>query len=179
MINISDSLALFVDMQERMMPAINNHEEVIRRACILARGARLLGLPVLAARQYPKGLGETVAPLLEALGEHDVTDKTAFSCLGDEILRNKIAAAGRKNVLVAGVESHICVLQTVLDLLEGGYNVYLAADCCGSRKESDRGYAEWRMALAGAKMTTVESVLFELMTHKDHPARKDIQALIK
>ncbi|MCL2703317.1 MAG: hydrolase [Defluviitaleaceae bacterium] len=177
MINQNDTLFLFIDLQERMMPAIHCQEEVIRKSCILARGARILDMPVLVTRQYPKGLGDTVPALAEALGEHDNTDKTAFSCLGDDNgFKDKLT---QKNIVIAGVETHICVQQTALELIENGYNVFLAADCCGSRTEVDRGFALCRMEQAGVTVSTMESLLFEIMRSADHPARKAIQALVK
>jgi nicotinamidase-related amidase len=177
MINRHDTLVLFIDLQERMMPAVYGNDEVIKSSCILAKGAKLLELPILVTRQYPKGLGDTVPALKEALGEHNNTDKMAFSCLGEKYgFREKLV---RKNVIVAGVETHICVQQTVLELLESGFTVYIAADCCGSRSERDRDFAFKRMVQAGAVVTTAESLLFEIMRTAGHPMRKEIQSLVK
>ena len=179
MLTQDNAVFILIDYQERMLPAVHNHAEIGRKACILARGARLLEMEVIVTRQYPKGLGDTVPALVEALGDHVFVDKDAFGCMAEPVFKEKLAALGKRNVIVAGVEAHVCVQQTVLEMLDAGYAVYLAADCCGSRSKTDKGYAEWRMALAGAKMTTMESILFEIMRHKDHPARKAIQALIK
>ena len=180
MINKADTLVLFIDIQEKMMPAIYNREKLEQRIGVLARCARLLELPILVTRQYPKGLGDTIPALVQALGDHDNTDKMAFSCFRDENgFKDKLTKSGKKNIIVSGVEAHICVQQTVLDLLSMGMNVIVVADCCGSRSETDRVYAEQRMAKAGAVITTMESILFEIMGSADHPARKAVQALIK
>ena len=179
MINPKDTVVLFIDFQEKLMPSIWEREEIERKVCSLARGTRILELAVLVTRQYPKGLGDTITELRDALGHHDCTDKTAFSCLGEPEFVKKLELAGKKNVLIAGVETHICVQQTVLDLLARGMNVYLAADCCGSRRERDQLLAEKRMAGAGAVVTTMESVLFEMMGDANHPSRKAVSALIK
>jgi len=177
MVNQNDTLVLLIDVQEKMMPAINNKDEIINNCCILAQGAKLLELPVLVTRQYPKGLGDTVPELLNALGEHDNTDKMGFSCLYDD--NGFVDKLTKKNIIVAGVETHICVQQTVLDLIDKGFNVYVAADCCGSRSELNRTVSLMRMEKAGAVITTSESLLFEIMRTASHPARKAIQGLVK
>ena len=117
--------------------------------------------------------------LQNALGGFKPVEKIAFSCYGDSKFVDKLSESGKKNLLVIGIESHICVQQTVLDLLENGFNVYVIADCIGSRFETDKHYAEKRMRQAGAIITTAESVLFELLKSADHPKRKEIQGLIK
>ena len=180
MINQNDTQVLFIDIQEKMMPAIFNHDKLEQRLCLLARCAKVLKLPILVTRQYPKGLGDTIPALIETLGEHDITDKTAFSCLRDENgFKEKLLQSGRKNLIVAGVEAHICVQQTVLDALAIGITPIIPADCIGSRSETDRLYAEQRMARSGAVLTTMESILFEIMESAAHPARNDIQGLIR
>ena len=180
MINQEDTQILFIDIQEKMMPAIYKREELEARICLLAKCIQLLDLPVLVTRQYPKGLGDTIPLLKETLGDHDCTDKIAFSCLRDDNgFKEKLLEPGKKNLIVSGVEAHICVQQTVLDLLDIGINVIVPADCIGSRHETDRLYAIERMARSGAIVTTMEAVLFEIMKSADHPARKAIQNLIK
>ena len=170
-------LVILIDLQEKMMSAIHDADAVVCKCAILARGARVLGVPVLVTRQYPKGLGDTIDAIKEAAGAHEPTDKTAFSCLGED---NGFAEQLTKpNIIVAGVETHICVQQTVLDLMEQGFAVYLAADCCGSRSPVDRGYAVSRMGAAGAIVSTAESILFEMLKSADHPARKAVQSLVK
>ena len=180
LIDKADTVVLFIDIQEKMMPAIYNREKLEQRICLLARCVKLLDLPILVTRQYPKGLGDTIPALVEALGVHDNTDKMAFSCFRDDNgFKDKLIGMDKKNVIVSGVEAHICVQQTVLDLLSFGINTFFLADCCGSRSETDRVYAEQRMARAGAVITTMEAILFEIMGSADHPARKAVQALIK
>jgi nicotinamidase-related amidase len=179
MFKIEDSLALIVDFQVRLMPFINKHEEMEKKAGIFIKGCRVLDLPVLVMQQYTQGLGDTAQALKDALGEFEHIEKMSFSCCGNAEFIEKLEAAGKKNIIVAGIEAHICVQQTVLDLLARGCNVYVLADCIGSRSESDRVYAEARMRQAGAVITTVESVLFELLARADHPKRKEISSLVK
>jgi nicotinamidase-related amidase len=178
MYKTEDSLLIVVDCQERMMPAIHNSVALTERIATLIRGCRLLEVPILTAQQYTKGLGDTVPELRNALGSFDHIEKIAFSCMGEPRFVEKLKLEQRANIIVCGVEAHVCVQQTVLDLLQDGYNVYVIADCIGSRKEMDRLYSEQRMREAGAILTTLESVLFELLISADNPKRKDISKLI-
>jgi nicotinamidase-related amidase len=179
MFKIEDSLVLVIDFQVRLMPFIHKHEELEKKVESFIKGCRILELPILTMQQYTKGLGDTSQVLKDALGEFEHIEKITFSCCGNEEFVGKLEASGKKNIIVTGIESHICVQQTVLDLLTDGYNVYVIADCIGSRSEVDRVYAEKRMRQAGAVITTMESVLFELLTRADHPKRKEISNLVK
>jgi nicotinamidase-related amidase len=172
-------MALIIDFQERLMPYIHNHEELACKTAIFIRGCRVLGVPLLTVQQYTKGLGETVPELREALGAYTHVEKITFSACGNEEFKGKVAAAGKKHLVVAGIEAHICVQQTVLDLLDDGRSVYLLADGTGSRGEMDKRYAIRRMEKAGAVVTTVESALFEMLIRADHPQRKEISNLVK
>ena len=179
MFKIEDSIGLVIDIQERLMPFIYNRGELGKRAEIFIKGCRVLDLPVLAVQQYTRGLGETVPVLKSALGECDYIEKLTFSCCGCPEFIKKLEDSGRKNIIISGIEAHVCVQQTVLDLLEAKYNIYVLADCTGSRSETDCAYALGRMRDAGAVITTTESVLFELLVRADHPKRKDISNLVK
>lgn len=179
MLTADNALFVAVDFQERLMPSINNSEEVLRKAEILTRGLKAIGLPIIFTQQYTKGLGETVSSIKSALDGVSHIEKISFGCCGEPKFLESLEAAGRKNIIVAGVESHVCVQQTVLALIEMGYTVYLAADCAGSRFKADQSYAEKRMLQAGCVVTTMESILFELLKSADHPKRKEISNLIK
>ena len=179
MFKIEDSLLIVVDCQEKMMPAIHGSEKLLERIALLIRGIRILEIPILTAQQYTKGLGDTSKILKDALGDFKHIEKIDFSCCGEPEFIKKLKSTGRKNIIVCGVEAHVCVQQTVLDLLAAGNNVYVIADCIGSRHENDRIYAENRMRQTGAVLTTAESALFELLRRADHPKRKEISALVK
>jgi len=179
MFKIEDSIALVIDFQARLMPFIYRHEEMEKKAEIFIKGCRVLDVPLLVMQQYTKGLGDTSQILKDALGEFEHIEKITFSGCGNAEFIEKLEASGKKNIIVTGIEAHVCVQQTVLDLLASGYNVYVLADCIGSRNETDRAYAEKRMRQAGAVITTMESVLFELLIRADHPKRKDISNLVK
>lgn len=164
-----------VDLQERFAGAIEGWEAIVQRASILGQAAVLHDIPAVVTEQYPKGLGHTVEPVATALGGVTALEKTEFPATraaGFDL-------AGRDQVLVCGVETHVCVLQTVLELLSAGTEVHVVVDATGSRSSVDRETALERMALAGAVPTTVEAAGFELLGSADHPAFRDFQALIK
>jgi len=179
MLTTENTILLVIDFQERMINTIRNHDEIVQKTATMIKGCRLLEVPILTTQQYTKGLGETIETLKEALGNFEHIEKITFSCYIDKTFEEALRKAERKNVIVTGIEAHICVQQTVLHLLEAGYNVYLIADCIGSRSENDFHYAIKRMQQAGAAITTTESALFEMLIRADHPKRKDITNLVK
>lgn len=175
----NDTVIVAIDLQERLMPAMYEAERTERQNIKLISGAKIMGIPVLATTQYSKGLGQTVPEVAEALGDSPVFDKTAFSAYRDEAFRKALEAAGRKTVVITGVESHVCVQQTALDLVQAGYDVALAADCVSSRAEENARAAELALAAAGVCMTCAESVLFELLENAKAAEFKQISAIIK
>ena len=177
--NVNDSVLVVVDCQTKLMPAINNTEELEKTVVKLAKGIRVLGVPVVVTQQYTKGLGPTTDDICEALGGFEPVEKTTFSAMGCPEFAEAMAAAGRKNVIMTGTETHICVEQTALDLLDAGYNVYLVQDCVGSRKDNDKNIACQRMAAAGAVVTTYEAVLYELLKGAKAEGFKAISAIVK
>lgn len=178
-IKTGQCIALGIDFQERLMPVVHAGDEVVRRSRILFSGLSLLQVPIVISRQYPKGLGDTVPAIREAAAGAAVHDKTAFSCFEEPELRAALEASGRRTVIVAGVEAHICVLQTVIDLRANGFQVVFAADCTGSRNPDDKALALHRAMQEGAIPSGCESLLFELATSARNPVFKDISALIK
>jgi len=178
LISRTESRLLIVDVQEKLVPMIANYERMIGNCRRLIQGAKILDVPVFATEQYPKGLGHTVAPLAELLGS--VPDKLRFSCV--EVLDWGLAGEqtdNRYQIVVAGIEAHVCVLQTVLDLLAGGFQVFVPADGISSRGELDWKIALERMSSGGAVITTTESVLFEWCERSGSPEFKQISQLIK
>jgi nicotinamidase-related amidase len=154
-----DTGLLVVDVQDRLVPAIHHHARVVWNVRRLLDGAKALGIPVVATEQYPKGLGPTVPELRDLLPA--VSTKLSFSCGACEDLLLPFRETGRFKVLVVGIEAHVCVQQTVLDLLADGYRVFVAADAVGSRFELDYQLALRRMDSAGVTLTTTEAALFE------------------
>lgn len=174
----TESRLLIVDMQEKLLPVINGHESVLANCMKLIEAAKILDVPATATEQYPKGLGSSVAQVAERVS--DRPEKIEFSCLNC-LDWNSTASdpEGRFKVVVAGIESHVCVLQTVLDLLSQGFRVFVAADAVGSRKPGDREIALQRMASSGAVLTTSESVLFEWCERAGTPEFKEISRLVR
>jgi nicotinamidase-related amidase len=171
------------------MPAMKNNTELEAAAVKLVKGCRILGVPVVFTQQYTKGLGPTVTALAEALteplgegvgsAEFQPVEKTSFSAMGEQSFIDALERLGRRTVIIAGIEAHVCVQQTVIDLLEKGYTVFVANDCISSRSNTDKKYAQRRMGDAGAVGTTYESILFELCGGAKEPGFKQISALVK
>ncbi len=157
-----ETAALVIDYQEKLIPVINNNEEIVRKTSILIKGLKELEIPIIVSQQYTKGLGNTILLIAEALGEFTPFDKKSFSLMGDENIKRAIKLTGKKNIVICGVEAHICVLQTLLDLIDEGFNVVLVEDCIGSRKENDRIIACKRAEEEGGLLATYESILYEL-----------------
>lgn len=162
---------LVIDLQEKLLPAIASHERVLANSLLLLRLASVIELPVVLTTQYKRGLGETVGPVRE-LAQADALDKTSFGCFGDEAFRAHLRALGRDQLLVAGIESHICVTQTVLGALSAGYRVHVASDAVGSRTEANRQVGLSRMERAGALVSSAEMALYELLGGSDGAAFK-------
>lgn len=178
-ITADQTTAMIVDMQERLMPVIHEGDEILRRTLVLIEGLTLLEIPLLIPRQYPKGLGDTLPQIRQAVGEHQPFDKTAFSVCDCEDAAAALDAQHRKTVLVCGVEAHVCVLQTVIDLVAGGYRPVLVCDCIGSRHPYDTKIALKRAVQEGAMLTTCEAVLFELTRRAGTDVFKGISKIIR
>jgi len=172
-----NATALIIDLQEKIVPAISEPERLLERNRFLLDGLAVFDVPVVSTRQYPKGLGETLPEIADAMKNATVFDKTTFSCLATDEIRAAFVADPRPNVILAGIEAHICVLQTALDLLELGKNVYWVADCVASRNPLDAQIAFERAVQAGVVPTTAESLLFELTQVAGTPQFKQISKL--
>ena len=176
LLNAEGAVLVLIDLQERLMPVIHDQEAIVARAVRLAEAAQLLGVPVLATEQNPAGLGPTVAPLKAY--PQAVLSKTTFSAAGDPGF-SALLPAGAGQIVVAGCEAHVCVLQTVLDLLGSGHRVLVAADAVGSRHPADKAAALDRASRHGAEIVTSEMVLFEWLRDASHPRFREVQKLLK
>ena len=170
------AILLLIDLQERLMPVISDYEAVVARAVRLAEAATLLDVPVRATEQNPAALGPTVAPL--AGYPEAVLAKTTFSAAADPGFP-ALVPAGSGEIVVAGCEAHVCVLQTVLDLLAAGRRVVWAADATGSRDPADRSAAIARARQHGAEIVTSEMVLFEWLRDARHPRFREVHKLLR
>ena len=174
-----DAVLVAIDFQERLMPAISDNNKIEENTIKLIRGCGALGVPKIVTQQYTKGLGPTSSAIREALGAFEPVEKTAFSAMKEPLFIETLKTTGRKTVILAGVEAHVCVMQTALDLLEAGYFVFLAIDCAASRSNLDRKYAIRRMTQSGVVQTTCEAILFELCGGAREQGFKEISALVK
>ncbi len=171
-------LLILIDIQEKLVAMLEKNT-VVKQSNILLKMANILDIPAIITEQYPKGLGKTVDYLAEHLGKTKVFEKTAFSALKDDGFLDLIKSYGKKQIIIGGIESHICVHQTVADLIENGFEVYVVKDACASRKKDNFKNAIRLMRQNGAKIADTEIVLFELLKTSKHPHFKEVQALIK
>lgn len=170
------SALVVIDIQERLLPTIPDGSTVVTETCRLVDAARLFNVPVLATEQYPKGLGPTVSPLVERLD--GAAAKLSFSCCGCESFSQQLGDATEAAVL-CGLETHVCIAQTALDLLAEGIGVWVAADAVASRRQIDHEVALRRLESAGAVLTTTEAILFEWCRSADHPAFREMRKLLQ
>jgi nicotinamidase-related amidase len=179
-LELSQSALLIIDMQEAFRYNINNFDECAERTAIAAQAAHLLNVPILVTEQYPKGLGDTAKEIADVLAEDvQIIEKTAFSSCGAQDCQSVLQATKATHIMVAGLEAHICVNQTVHDLLSQNFKVHLLTDCITSRNKKDRKIGLDKMRQSGAIPSSVEMALFELLRDARHEQFKSIQGLIK
>lgn len=177
-LNRKKSALLIIDIQEKIINVMRKHNKLLENTLKLIKGAKILGLPIYFTEQYPKGLGKTVHQIQNELEDNSI-QKLTFSCSGAEGLFENLKADKIDQVIVCGVESHVCVQQTVLDLLSEGFQVNVPVNAISSRYKIDYSTAISRMEKHGAEITTVESILFELLQICGTPEFKEISLLIK
>lgn len=175
----SETVALVVDIQEKLFPHIDKHTNLQTNCEILISGLNVLNIPIVVTEQYPKGLGSTIKSISSLIKDFDPIEKLSFSCCGEKKFLEVLNEYGKRNVLIFGIETHVCVLQTVMDLIERGYHPVVIEDCVSSRKPSDRETALKRMAREGVIITTYESILFELCEVAGTDQFKQISKLVK
>jgi nicotinamidase-related amidase len=172
-----ETALLVVDVQEKLMVKIPSADALVRDLAFLIDAAKLADVEVLATEQYPRGLGPTVPALAGRIGTRP--DKVGFSCCAVPGLADGLRQRRRSRVLLAGIETHVCVLHTALDLLAADFRVYLAADACASRFPIDHEIALRRLERAGVILTTAEAALFEWLGGAAHPRFKQASALVQ
>jgi nicotinamidase-related amidase len=178
----SDALLLVIDVQEKLMPVIDGGDAVARNIDRLVRGFHVFDMPALLTEQYVKGLGPTIAPVraaFEATRGYTPIEKSCFSAYGSGELVSELRNLRRKHVVVAGVETHVCVYQTVGDLLANGYDVTIVADAVSSRTPENRDVAIRRMTADGARLSSTEMVLLELTVNSGTEEFRAIAQLVK
>lgn len=179
MLSEKDSLVLIIDIQEKLVKALEK-DLIVDKASKLISGANILDIPVVVTEQYPKGLGHTVDLISKLFDDNvNIVEKTYFNALLEEGFEEKIRSYGKKQILICGIETHICVYQTALALKELGYDVYVVKDACASRNKYEFKQGIEAMKENGIKTTCVEIVLFEWLKGAKHSKFKEVQALIK
>ncbi len=173
------AVAVFVDVQERLHPEVVRRDEVARNLVRLAKAVRILGVPAVVTEQAVKSFGPTIAPLREALEGPGPVHKVAFSCFGSDEFARTLESLGRRQVLLAGLETHICVCQTALDAAARGYQVHLARDASSARSEESHRTGLEKMALGGVVPASTETALFELLERAGTDEFRRILPLIK
>ena len=173
--------AMIIDVQERLTPYIYDHENIVKKTVTIIKGLQALGIPIMLNEQYKKGLGDSLPELREVLeGDNAKSfEKVTFSACDNNDTWHHLAQQNRSTVLLIGVEAHVCVLQTALDLLDNGMQPVIIGDAVGSRFPYDKKQAIRRIRRAGGIISTVETILFELCRSSEDPAFKTILNLIK
>ncbi len=179
LIDRNDSIAVCVDFQTSLIDAVYQAEELKDRTVRMCKCLKEMGVPFLVSQQYTKGLGDTHQDIKEAIGEFEPVEKMTFSCAKDEDFMRRLEQSGKKTVILCGIESHICVMQTALELKELGYNIWLIADCCSSRTAKDKENAIRRMIHSGVNVTTYESAIYEMLGSALEPEFKAISRIVK
>lgn len=170
---------LVIDLQQKLLPVIGGHEQVTSQTIRIIRAARELNLPVLLTEQYPQGLGRTPPTVLEAASDAPLLEKMAFSVWREKGCREHLMKIGRSRILLVGIEAHVCVQQSALDLLEAGFLPFVLADGVGSRRSEDRECALTRLRAAGVVVTTVEAAIFEMLDRSGTELFKRILPIVR
>lgn len=174
LLNKEDSLLWLIDVQEKLIPAVLNSNELISQCEWLLKLARKMSVPVLVSEQYPKGLGTTVPPLNTYFEQHECVDKVHFSCMSDGNCVSRLQQVNKKQIILMGIEAHVCVLQTALEMKQRDYEVFVVVDAVSSRGKHDLKYGLKRMLEAGVHLITAEMVFFEWIRAAGTPEFKEL-----
>lgn len=179
-LDIENSILLIIDIQEKLVNAVFNKDNLIKKSEILTKACNILDIPCIVTEQYPKGLGKTIECIINNVnGNSQHFEKISFNALENSELSDILNNLRRKQIILAGIETHICVRQTANALLNKGFDVTLVKDCCGSRFETEHIAGIDIMKQEGCFIKTTEMILFELLKTAKHPNFKEIQMLIK
>ncbi len=179
MLSEKNTVLVVIDVQEKLSKVIHNSEMLSVNLQKVIRGVQILGIPVLCLEQNPSRMGGTIPEVKSLLEGQLPIPKMSFSCYGDPLFIENLEGIGRRQVLLAGIETHVCVYQTAADCLQRGYEVSVVADAVSSRRQDDKEIALTRMQADGAKLTCVEMVLFELLRTAEHPAFKEMLKIVR
>ena len=179
MLDIDKTALVIIDVQEKLSRVMHEKENLFQNLQKLIKGLKLLDIPIIVTEQNPNGLGPTVPELAPLLTDTKPIIKFSFSCCGEEQFMREIEKLNRKQILLAGIETHVCVYQTAVDLIEASYEVHAVVDCVSSRTPENKNLALDKMKSEGARLTGVEIVLFELLRTAKHPKFKEMSQIVK
>ncbi len=179
MLEIQDCCLVVVDVQGKLAQLMVDKEALFKNLRILIQAAKILSLPILWCQQVPEALGPTIPEVADLLTGIEPIDKAAFSCCGQEQFSAQLNTLGKEQVLLCGIEAHVCIYQTAMDLMEGGLDVTVVADAVSSRTAQNRHIALTRLAAEGAHVSSTEMALFELLKTAQHPQFREIARLVK
>ena len=179
MLEIDNTVLLLIDMQDRLYRAMCEKEDLLENARRLILGVRALGIPIVMSEQYPEGIGKTIPEVASILPDTAGIRKMSFSCCANRQCNEALSFTERNQVLIAGIEAHVCVYQTAMDLQEGGYQVQVVADAVSSRARRNRDIALQKMRDSGIEITSVEIALFELLKTAEAPKFREISKILK
>lgn len=179
MITVEDTALVLIDVQGKLAQAMHNKDELFENLKRMVKGAQILGVPILWAEQNPDGLGPTLPEIAALLPNQKPVSKLSFSCCGNEHFMKNLKAVNRKNMLVVGIETHVCVYQTAVDLINRQYDVQVVADAVASRTPENKHIGLERCKEAGAGLTSTETALFELLKEAGGSRFKEISRLVK
>ncbi len=178
-INRENSAGLIIDIQGKLFPHMDQNDTLLKKCTTLIEGLKVLEVPLVITEQYPKGLGPTVDDIATLVAEDPLVEKITFSCCDEPAVLQTVSIQNRKAIIICGIEAHVCVMQTVVDLQAAGYTAVVVEDCISSRNPEDKRVAVERMRAEGAVISTCESILFELARVAGTDEFKAISRLIK
>ena len=177
MFTVDNSVWVLVDLQVKLLRAIHESDALVTHTIQLAKGLAALGVPIICTEQNPDGLGPTTGEVAELIASSPIT-KLSFSCCGEKSFVETLRKMGRRQVIISGIETHVCVYQTTVDLVNGGCEVQVVADAVSSRTPENKAIGLARMRDAGASITSIECILFELLKVAEGPVFKQILGLV-
>lgn len=178
-LQVERTVLAVIDIQGKLAELMCERKSLYRNVRILIQSAKILGIPIIWSQQVPESLGETAGQISELLSGHRPVNKSSFSCCGSEEFNSRLGSFSRPQIILSGIEAHICIYQTGRDLIREGYEVTVALDAVSSRRPEDKETAIQRMRDAGVKIGTTEMILFELLESAEHPDFKKIARLVK
>ncbi len=187
MLTVDNTVLVVIDAQEKLTAVMDDREALVENLVKLVRAMQALGVPIIRLEQNPSRMGPTIAPLQALLGDRPAIPKMSFSCRGEPAFLDALKATGRKQVLIAGIETHVCVYQTAVDLIRDGYAAEVVADAVSSRRAADKAIGLEKIRACGfhsvgsgqGHITSVETAVFELMRSAGHPAFRNVLKIVK